>query len=173
MVNIWIQGLPVLSYFIAYYILLLHIYNFPQQRHYTFDENTDVNLKCIQLQGFWGKDIWNNSKWIEYFFFYTNPSNTAIQIRRLEMMGSRNHESRHHSVLRGTSSLLGGENWRLQVSLGTAAHSSWARRLGTSLVTSRHVFMGWRSQVSSGTSSSVSASLSTHSSSNSCNNQDT
>jgi len=72
--------------------------------------------------------------------------------------------SRHHSDLRGFSVLLGWVNLRVQVSWGTVVHSSLGFRLGTSLVTRRQVFWGLRSQVSSGTSTSVSTVLSWHSS---------
>ena len=73
--------------------------------------------------------------------------------------------SRHHSVLRGTMIFFGWLKTSLHTSRGTLTHSSWGLRLGISLVTSLQVFMGMRSQVSSGTSTRLSASSSSHSSS--------
>ena len=102
---------------------------------------------------------------------------------------------RHHSVWRGTKTLLGFENSRLQTCLGTSVHSSCGLRLGTSFVTTfrelvklkcstghhilpppplmerlflpvaLQVFIGWRSQLSSGSWTVVATSLSKHSSS--------
>ena len=73
--------------------------------------------------------------------------------------------SRHHSVLRGTMIFLGWLKTRLHTSCGTLTHSSWGFRLGISFVTSLQVFMGTRSQVSSGISTRLSATSSWHSSS--------
>ena len=60
--------------------------------------------------------------------------------------------SRHHSVLSGVRCTAGLVSFRLQVSWGTTVHSCLGSRLGTSLVTRWHVFWGFRSQDSSGTS---------------------
>ena len=60
--------------------------------------------------------------------------------------------SRHHSVLSGVRCTAGLVSFRLQVSWGTTVHSCLGSRLGTSLVTRWHVFWGFRSHDSSGTS---------------------
>ena len=78
--------------------------------------------------------------------------------------GAAGVSSRHHSSFRGLSTCLGLENFKAQTCLGTMEHSCLGFKLGTNLVANRHVFCGFRSQISSGTSTTVSWSLSWHSS---------
>merc|ERR1712117_572603 len=79
--------------------------------------------------------------------------------------------SRHHFVNRGLSTCCGWVNLRVQVSLGTMVHWCSGFSLGTSLVMNLHVFWGFKSQTSSGTSTREAITLSLHSSGPSSNVQ--
>ena len=81
-----------------------------------------------------------------------------------ESPGAAGVGSKHHLVNSGLGTCFGCVNFSVQVSFGIIVHWCSGFSLGTRRVMNRQVFWGFRSQTSSGTSTSEAITLSWHSS---------